>query len=228
MRKQKITEGEYYHIYNRGVNKQLLFHDRADYVRFLFLIIYFQSPKRFYNISRYVFSYLKRMAFAIEPKDIQEIMHDRYIELVSFCIMPNHFHILLKEIHKGGTATYMHRVLNGYAKYYNKKYGTSGHLFQGTYQAVLISNNTQLLYLSAYIHRNPRTLHEWRNKEDQYEWSSYQDYVKMNRFGNLLAQSIILDQFESQKKYALFLQSSTSKEFSLQLPNTLILEENDC
>jgi putative transposase len=211
MRKEKITSGEYYHIYNRGINKQTIFHDRADYARFLFLVLYFQSAKTFYNIGRIVSGYIKQRLFLITTRDFEEIIRCRSLELIAFCIMPNHFHLIIKEGGEGNVAKYMHRVLGGYSRYYNAKYKTSGHLFQSEYKSVLIENNTQLLYLTAYIHRNPRVLPEWYKKEAEYEWSSYQDYIGVSRYADLLEQRIILDQFDSKEKYYEFVESSTAK-----------------
>ncbi len=210
MRKEKITTGEYYHIYNRGIHKQTIFHDRSDYARFLFLILYFQSTFIFKNVIRIILGYIKKSEFIIENKTLQEILKSKSVEIVSFCIMPNHFHILIKQLKDDGIASYMHRVLGGYSRYYNKKYGTSGHVFQGAYKAVLIESNIQLLYLTAYIHRNPRTLVGWQDREFEYEWSSYQDYIKDNRFGELLVRSIVLDQFK-YKEYEYFVQTSSAK-----------------
>ena len=125
--------------------------------------------------------------------------------------MPNHFHLTVKEVAEGGISQYMQRVLNAYTKYYNAKYNKFGHLFQGPYKIVHIEDNRQLLHLSAYIHRNPRELKKWRQKEDKYPWSSYQDYVFENRWGNLLSQNIISDQFESKHEYHNFVKTSTAK-----------------
>jgi putative transposase len=214
MRKEKITSGEYYHIYNRGINKQTIFHDRADYARFLFLILYFQSTIIFRNIFRFINDYLKWSKFFIDNKEINEVIKFRSVVVIAFCIMPNHFHIIIKQLNDGGIASYMHRVLGGYSRYYNKKYGTSGHVFQSAYRAVHIENNAQLLYLTAYIHRNPRVLSEWYKKEEQYEWSSYQDYIGISRHRGLLDLSIILEQFDSKEKYHQFVEFSLAKEIS--------------
>src|SRR3989344_4914316 len=186
MRNIQISIDEYYHVYNRGAHKRIIFHDTADYVRFLFLILFFQSPFGFEQVSRPVRNFVKHRVFDIDDADVLQIIDGRYVELTSFCLMPNHFHLILREVQEHGTARYMQRVLNGYAKYYNAKYEVSGHLFQGPYKAVHIKNNEQLLYLSAYIHRNPRDLKEWLNKESSYRWSSYQDFTKKNRFEELL------------------------------------------
>lgn len=211
MRNIEISIDEYYHVYNRGAHKRIIFHDTADYARFLFLILYFQSPFVFEQISRYVRRFVRHRVFDIDANTISEIISSRYVELISFCLMPNHFHLTLREVEEGGIARYMQRVLNGYTKYYNTKYEASGHLFQGPYKAVHIENNDQLLYLSAYIHRNPRELPSWKDKEQKYEWSSYQDYVDENRWGELLSTKLILEQFDTKGGYEEFVCTSTAK-----------------
>ena len=211
MRNLEISEGDHYHVFNRGVRKQNIFHDRTDFTRFLFYILFLQSSVNFLQISRPVQQYVKHSVFDIDEDKITEIIDGRYVELVAFCFMPNHFHLLLKEFKKGGIARYMQRVLNGYTKYYNTKYQKSGHLFQGPYKAVYIESDKQLLYLSTYIHRNPRELPDWKVDEQKYPWSSYQDYIKKNRWGKLLIPDLILEQFLTEKEYALFVETSTAK-----------------
>lgn len=215
MRIIKIVPGEYYHVFNRAINKQVIFHDIADYTRFLFLILYFQSSVNFPQIGRLVKHHVKHSVF--DTMDVKKIIKKRTIELVAFCIMPNHFHLIIKELEDGGTAAYMQRVLNAYAKYYNTKYGKSGHVFQGPYRAVHIKDNRQLLYLSTYIHRNVREISRWFNKERQYPWSSYQDFVDENRWGDLLMMDIILGQFKSKRKYREFVETSPAKLFEGEL-----------
>jgi putative transposase len=211
MRNIKIAPGEYYHIFNRGVNKQIIFQDNFDRVRFLFLILYFQSPVVLSNMGRPVKYFVKHRVFNIEKEKVHKIAKDRFVELTSFCLMPNHFHSIVKEVEEKGIARYMQRVLNSYTKYYNTKYNKSGHLFQGPYKAVHIKNNKQLLHLSAYIHRNPRELKEWFNKENIYPWSSYQDFVNKNRFEELLVPDIINGQFENKSEYDKFVKTSPTK-----------------
>ena len=211
MRNIKIAPGEYYHIFNRGVNKQLIFHDNADRARFLFLILHFQSPTIFEKISRSVKSFVQHRVFDIDKEVKEKIIKSRFVELTSFCLMPNHFHLIVKEIEENGIARYMQRILNSYTKYYNTKYNKSGHLFQGPYKIVHIKNNKQLLHLSAYIHRNPRELKEWLNKESSYQWSSYQDCVNKNRFEELLVLDIINGQFKNKDEYDQFVKTSPTK-----------------
>ncbi len=212
MRINHISAGEYYHVFNRGNNKQIIFLDNRDWARFLFLIIYLQSPVVFQNLGRQVSYFVKNRAFNISEKEENKIIEKRYVKLVNFALMPNHFHLILHELEEGGTAQYMQRVLCAYTKYFNVKYQKSGHLFQGPYKAVHVKNNRQLLYLSTYVHKNPIEIPLWKNKEDLYPWSSYQDFIKENRWGQLLEQDIIVGQFSSEKEYDKFVKSSPAKE----------------
>jgi len=224
MRTVSIAPGEYYHIFNRGNDKQTIFRDKRDWARFLFLIIYLQSPITFQNISRIITNYVQSSVFNLKEDDEIEVVKNRNIEFVSFAIMSNHFHLIVSELERGGIARYMQRVLCAYTKYFNTKYERSGHLFQGPYKAVHIESNEQLLYLSSYIHKNPRELPEWRNREHLYPWSSYQDYTNKNRWNGFLRQDIILDQFSDKKEYERFVKSSPAKEFKENLNEELLID----
>jgi putative transposase len=208
-----IAEDEYYHIFNRGARHQNLFRDRSDWLRLLFNILYLQSNHQFTNVSRVIPNYSQEFGFSLPAENLEQVLTTRFVELVSFCIMPNHFHLIVKEVQKNGIATYMQRMIGGYTKYFNTKYETSGYLFQGPYKAVHVKDNRQLLYLSAYIHRNPRELHEWKGREFEYPWSSLQDFTTANRWGGLIVPDIITGQFETTRSsnYADFVRTSTAK-----------------
>lgn len=211
MRKTKIAPGQYYHIYNRGNNKQNIFTDEKDWIRFLFLVLYFQSPVIFNNINYNISNFTEHRVFSVSQKTLDKILNNRTVELVNFTNMSNHFHLTVKEIEEGGISSYMQRIQNSHTKYFNTKYDKSGHLFQGPYQIVHIKNNEQFLHLSAYIHRNPRELRQWKDKEHLYPWSSYQDYLAENRWGELLKPQIVLDQFSNKDEYKNFIETSGTK-----------------
>ncbi|MBU3925562.1 transposase [Patescibacteria group bacterium] len=211
IRKEKITPGEYYHIFNRGNNKQNIFREEKDLARLLFLILYLQSPVVIYNISNIVSNFIRHRVFNNSKKTLKNILDNRTVELISFAQMPNHFHLIVKEIHEGGISQYLQRIQDAYTKYFNIKYGSSGHLFQGPFKAVRIKNNEQLLHLSAYIHRNPREIKQWYKKEHLYIWSSYQDYISDNRWGDLLKNDIIIRQFKTTNQYKDFVKTSGTK-----------------
>ena len=157
---------------------------------------------------------IKHRVFNIRKQNRDKIIREREVELVGFTFMPNHFHLIVRELTDDGTgiSNYMKRVLGGFAKYSNVKYGETGHVFQGTFGAVHIEDNNQLLYLSTYIHKNPREIKKWKNMEDKYPWSSYQDYVTRNHWGELLETDIITAQFKNNEEYKDFVITSPAKE----------------
>jgi len=126
--------------------------------------------------------------------------------------MPNHFHFILKETQEGGISKFMQRLADAYTKYFNLRHGRSGHLFGGRFQSVHVDRNEYLNYLSAYIHLNPRELAKWRGKEIEYPWSSFQDFVKENRWGQFLSNPIILEQFENGDEYRNFVEDTPIRE----------------
>jgi putative transposase len=217
MYRENLSIGEYYHVFNRGTRKQDVFIDDQDYTRFLFVILYFQSLLTFTNPAFYTHQYAKRGYFESGGNTREKISENRGVELVSFCLMPNHFHLLLREVSEGGIARYMQRVQNAYSKYFNARYSSSGHVFQGPYKMVHVIDNDQLLHLSAYIHRNPLELtatdgHRMSITDGlSYEWSSLQDYCSVNRWGQLISQDVILDQFKDTHGYAHFIRTHSSK-----------------
>lgn len=212
LRKTEFAPDEHYHLCVRGNNKQPIFRSHADRTRLLFLITHLQSPENFQNIHRIVADHARTGSWAIEENILKKIIDTRYIALEAFAFMSNHIHLVVREQDENGITHYMQRALTAYAKFFNTKYQTVGHVFQGPYRAVHVENNDQLLYLSTYVHRNPRELPGMAGKEQQYRWSSYQDYVAHNRFGDLLDRSLVLDQFKSVNDYRDFVNSSIAKE----------------
>lgn len=100
--------------------------------------------------------------------------------------MPNHFHIVVHELEKGGVSKYMHRLLGSYALYFNLKYKKSGHVFQSSYQVKEIVTDTYMGTVIRYVHNNPKKLKPWKKRYREYPWSSLQDYLHHNRWGKLL------------------------------------------
>jgi len=218
-----IAPGEYYHVFNRGALKTNIFRSDADRRRFLFTLLYYQSPQNIHHVTKTAHAYDPILGFPVKEKDVRAIIEKRTVSLVSFCLMPNHFHLLLQEKNEGGIASYMQRVSVAHTHYMNTKYSLSGHIFQDRYKAVHVETNHQLLYLSAYIHRNPRELSAWKGKEFEYPWSSLQDLTEANRWGGLLEADIIAEQFEAgpNSNYADFVRTSTAKEFETEIPELL-------
>ncbi|MDD4996281.1 MAG: transposase [Patescibacteria group bacterium] len=164
-----------YHIYNRGIEKRNIFLDEQDYKVFLYYLKSYLTPvgqqeKPPYGIDRNVLDFTLY----------------KQIRLFCFCLMPNHFHLMIQQLTERAIIEFMKRLTNAYVRYFNEKYDRKsiGPLFQGKYKAVLIKKEQQFLYLPYYIHfHNPEGL--YRNKRDaelikkiqNYPWSSYADYL---------------------------------------------------
>ena len=220
MPRAKLAEGEYFHVFNRGVDKRLIFQDDHDRWRFLTLLVILQGDVVFPQISRII--HLVRH-WMFDSEEFQDVLKHRYVEVVAFCLMPNHFHLILHEIKDGGISKFMQRLLNAYTKYFNTKYNRTGHLFGGKFQSVHINNNAYLNYLSAYIHLNPRELKGWHRKEVKYPWSSFQDFIIHNRFGKFLNLSIIRSQF-NKKEYKVFVEETPIKEIKESLDDKSLFD----
>ncbi len=186
-RKVHFAVGEYYHVYNRGVEKRDVFLEQADYGRFLKSLFIANSSK----------SILSRFA---KGKELSEINREEVLTSIGvYCLMPNHFHLLLKEVAEGGISNFMSKLTTSYAKYFNTKYERVGPLFQSRFKAEHISRDEHLKYLFAYIHLNPVSLIDPKWKEDgvrdiekaknyiaNYKYSSYQDYINLQREERLI------------------------------------------
>ena len=175
-------ENGFYHIYNRGVEKRKIFLDEQDYRVFLSYLKIYLSPKE--ESIKDILNTKDRSSsnFEIKNKNITEIytLNNFYnrIDLICYVLMPNHFHLELRQHGKKDIETFMRSLITKYSKYFNKKYERVGPLFQGRYKAVLIQNTEYLLYLSKYIHLNPAELLINGQLLIDYPWSSYPTYLK--------------------------------------------------
>lgn len=149
-----FVEETYYHVYNRGVEKRVIFIDEQDYHVFLSLI--------------------NRHLGSQKQQDKQWRTYENYrdrVELLAYCLMPNHFHFLFYLSKDTTSITELIRKISGsYTNYFNKKYERVGHLFQGVYKAKSIDTDAYLDHISRYIHLNPNDYKEWK-------FSSYSSYV---------------------------------------------------
>lgn len=169
---KQFIENGYYHIYNRGVEKRDIFLDKQDYSVFL----------------SYLKSYLNPIGSDPHPLATE-------LDMLSFCLMPNHFHLLIKQTSINGITKLIRAVSTRYVMYFNKKYDRVGTLFQGKYKAVLILDDSYLLHLSRYIHLNPYPGSDPR----LYEYSSY-DYYLGRKSAKWLNTEEILNYFKTSKK----------------------------
>ena len=164
-----FVSGSYYHIYNRGVEKRRIFLEERDFLRFLETLDFYRKFPTAVKLSDF-----RRGYTGIKKIENQK----EIIKILCYCLMPNHFHLLIQQLEDGGITEFMRRLSDSYTRFFNTKYKRIGSLFQGGFKAKIIETDEYLLQLSKYIHRNPfpRTpLPKW--EAQTYPYSSYDYYL---------------------------------------------------
>ncbi len=183
-KKNYIPNG-YYHIYNRGVEKRIIFIDEQDYSVFLSYLKTYLLPKNTSEIQKQLSEakdYMER-ARLIRKLRLNNFYED--IRLLAYCLMPNHFHFLIKQASLDGIDRFMNSLNTRYVMYFNKKYERVGPLYQGVYKAVVVESDAQLLHLSSYIHRNLLKLRSSYSKGEALltainsQSSSFPEYLRL-------------------------------------------------
>ncbi len=215
---QLVTDN-IYHVVSRGNSQQEIFFQPVDYFRLI------RDFYEFNNVevidSRYRQMLTKSQLSGSDPDSWSGGLGSRkegkrkrklLVEILVFCLMPNHFHLLLRQLRDGGISEFMKRVKGGYAAYINKKYERSGSLFQSHFKAVKIENDRQLNTIFSYIHTNPCQLVEpgWKTTGltsekkalevlNIYRWSSYPDYIGRKNFPSLTNREMFTEIYKSTK-----------------------------
>jgi len=219
LREAAFVPGEYYHIYNRGIDKRIIFKSTYDYRRFIMLLYVANSEK------------------PIRLDDLINTLHKKYEEILNlpksnplvsigaWCLMPNHFHIIIREEIENGVTKFMRKLGVGYSMYFNIKYQRTGSLFGGVFKSKNISDDRYLKHLFGYISLNPLDLEfpEWEELIDKqnpkvwtdflkkYQYSSYFDYIGVNRVEkNILNKEAFPEYFSSTEEFEDFVESYLS------------------
>ena len=195
-----------YHIYYRGGEKRDIFLDENDYYRFVHGLYEFNDKAP--ALSSYYYSSEVGLRKGVERK--RRVL----VDVLAFCLMPNHYHLLVKQVDEGGITDFMRKVGTGYTNYFNKKRDRVGSLFQGKFKARHVTDNAHLLYLPLYIHLNPLdlTMPEWRDKVlknsqqalrylETYRWSSHLDYLGKNNFPLITVRGFLSDLYGGSEQY---------------------------
>lgn len=212
LRKVPLVTGEFYHVFNRGVAKMQIYNTAYDYTRFLKTMVYYsiEGPKP-------RFSVFSPTTSTIDPSK-------KIIEIICYCLMPNHFHLLLKQLRDGGITEFMSKLSNSYTKYINVKNGRIGPLLQGDFKSVHIEADEQLLHVNRYIHLNPLVGYITENL-DIYKWSSYPAYINFAK-DEICSKDIILSNFKSIDSYKKFVLDQVDYAKKLESIKHLLLDED--
>ena len=220
-RKIPLVTGHIYHIVNHGVASQDIFLTDQNYKRAIETALYYQNqsiPLRYSNFIKQTQN--KR----IEILDSLRQQHDFLVEIIVYCLMPNHIHLLLKQTQDNGISTFMSKFANSYTRYFNIKNKRTGHLFQGKFKSVLIETDDQLLHVSRYIHLNPfsSNIIKTIKKLKEYSYSSYHEYINA-KIKNFCNQDLILNHFKGRDSYQNFVCDHANHQKSLEIIKHLII-----
>lgn len=208
---RKFEEGGFYHVFNRGVEKRDIFLDEQDYNMFLYYLFVYTTPLEEVLIK-----------YPLLPIRLYNKNLHGQIEIISFCLMPNHFHFLLRQDTIDGVQKLLKQMTNAYTLYFNNKYQRVGGLVQGRYKAVMIETDELLIHVSRYIHLNPVVSSLVESPED-YKWSNYPEYL--GRFCIIKCSTdYILSYFSSKEKYKKFVENQIDYAKKLEKIKHLTLE----
>lgn len=198
-RKKDFANGELFHIYNRGVDKRIIFSDPSDRDRFFQSLLEFNTVDPIGSIYENSF----RRLGSETPK-----LSEKIVNIVAYCLNPNHFHFILEQLVDGGISQFMKRLGGGYTNYFNNKYERSGSLFQGVFKSIHIDSNEYLLHVSAYVNLNDR-VHQLGSEtpklvQSRSSWGEYTDKTVRG----ICEKEVILGQFGNVEEYREFALSS--------------------
>lgn len=171
------VENSYYHLYNRGVEKRIIFQDPQDYGVFLNYLKEYLLPKDEQNLRNRLTD--PNVSYKEKDKIIKLLRLNNFtneITLIAYCLMPNHFHLLVKQKSNNGIDMFMQSLCTRYTMYFNRKYKRVGSLFQSVYKAVLVSTDEQFLHLTRYIHKQSLAS-QGETLRGRERPSSYDDYI---------------------------------------------------
>jgi putative transposase len=224
MKKEAIVPNEFYHTYNRGVEKRNIFLDDKDYIRGVHDIYEFNDENAVsnfkYRLDRLSQTEISRDLYR-DRISIDERQKQRKIlvDLMCWCLMPNHYHFFSRSKIKDGLSKFHQKFGIGFTGYINLKYKRNGVLFQGKYKRVRVINDSQASHLVCYIHSNPLELWkpDWKEKKltalelqnalkflEKYRWSSHLDYLGIKNFPSLISTEFLLKFFKGPENYKKF------------------------
>ncbi len=184
--------------------------EEKDYFRFIHDLYEFNDT----NVTLHTNRRLEIRETGRGSTSTSKRQRDLLIDIIAFCLMPNHFHLVLRQLKENGITRFMQKFGTGYTMYFNQKNQRTGVLFQGRFKAILVDRDSYFLPLLNYIHLNPLELTEPRWKEkgiknlkqvseflNSYRWSSYQDYIGIKNFPSVINKEFLIGYFKNEEGY---------------------------
>lgn len=222
-RKTPLITEQIYHILNRGISFQPTFSSKRDFDRAIEVIRYYQNKKPPLRYSKFILLSNDERQRILEKLAVEK---EFLVEVIAYCLMPNHFHLILKQSEDNGISKFLGNLTNSYTRYFNVKNKRSGPLFQGRFKAVRVESNNQLLHLSRYIHLNPYSAFTIKSLEELqfYPYSSFPEYLEKSQI-KFCNKVIVMGQFKSVESYKKFVFDRADYQRRIQEIKFLMLEK---
>jgi putative transposase len=216
-----LVTNEIYHIYNRGIDRRPTFTTIREYQRAIEAIKFYRFTRPPLRLSKFL---------RLEEEGKSEVLQllqkkDKLIRILCYCLMPNHFHLLLKQDRDKGIAKFLSNVQNSYTRYFNTRHDRDGSLFLNQFKAVRIETDEQLLHVCRYIHLNPYTGFVVKSlaELEKYPWSSLPDYISRDAT-TFVERDMILGYFRNTDQYKRFVFDQADYQRRLREIKHLIFE----
>lgn len=222
-RRIPLITNQIYHALNRGVASQPIFLTKKEYQRGLETIFYYQNENPPLSYSTFLkLSQRRRKELLERLKEKKDLL----VKIIAFCLMPNHFHFLLKQVQNNGISIFMSNLTNSYTRYFNINHKRVGPLFQGKFKAIRIETDEQLLHVSRYIHLNPYTSYVVKTLKEleTYPYSSFAEYLNPQKT-DFCHKKIVLENFKSPADYKKFVFNQADYQRRLEEIKHLTLEK---
>ena len=217
-----LVNDQIYHVFNRGIDHRPTFTDRSELTRGIIVIDFYRFVKPPIRLSKFL-----KLSNEERERVIKEIKSrdDKLIDILAFCLMPNHFHFVVRQLHTNGISKFLANFQNSYTRYFNVKARRNGPLFLDQFKAVRIETDEHLLRVSRYVHLNPLTSYVVKQFEDliKYPWSSFSEYI--NGKASICEINTILSFFKNPKDYKDFVKDNVNYQRELDKIKHLMLEE---
>ncbi len=217
-----FVTNEVYHVFNRGIDRRPTFIGKKEYGRAKLTLQYYRHisvPLRL--------SYFLDLKVDLRDGVLKKLEATPYVvEILAYCLMPNHFHFLLRQVTDNGVSKFLSNFQNSYTRYFNTKHKRVGPLFLDQCKAVRIETLEQLLHVSRYIHLNPATAYLVKDVDDvfTFPWSSLHEYESGQK--EICETDSILRNFEKGKSYEAFVRDQADYQRKLEAIHHLLIEEN--
>lgn len=217
-----LVTGEIYHTFNRGIDNRITFTNKREYKRALEIIRFYQFASPPLKLSRFL---------TLSTEDKERITSQlnalpKLVNVISFCLMPNHFHFLLQQMVDNGISRFLSQLQNSYTRYFNTKHERVGPLFLDQFKAVRIETNEQLLHVSRYIHLNPYSSFVVKTIKEliTHRWSSLPEYLFPEK-EKLCDKTLVLSQFKNKGAYEKFIFDQADYQRKLDVIKHLFIDE---